>query len=81
MQVLLLDPPIAPGTQPTKGARVADETPPSWAVRIETKLDMVITAKDDHEKRLRALEANRWPLPAVTVIIALAALLVAIFGD
>lgn len=47
--------------------------------RIETKLDTVISGHDDHEKRIRALEANRWPLPTITTLLAVAALLVAIF--
>lgn len=29
-----------------------------WMARIETKLDTVIAGHDDHEKRLRALEAQ-----------------------
>lgn len=33
----------------------------------------------DHEQRLRLLEAKRWPLQAVTVMIAIAALAVAFF--
>lgn len=31
----------------------------------------------DHEMRLRSLERSRWPLPTVTVLIALASLVVA----
>lgn len=32
----------------------------------------------DHEARLRAIERNRWPIPALTILIALASLGVAV---
>ncbi len=32
----------------------------------------------DHETRIRRLESGRWPLPALTVLIALAALVAAL---
>lgn len=32
---------------------------------------------DDHEERIRALERSRWPLPSLSVLISLAALLLA----
>jgi predicted nucleic acid-binding Zn-ribbon protein len=34
----------------------------------------------DHEKRLRALERNRWPLPSLAALLALASLAVAVLG-
>lgn len=34
----------------------------------------------DHEKRLRALERARWPLPAVGVLLSIAAVIVAAIG-
>lgn len=38
-------------------------------VRMETKLDLVLTRAEDHEVRLRALEERKWPLgPLGTVI-------------
>jgi hypothetical protein len=38
-------------------------------------------AKDlqDHEVRIRILERSRWPLPAVSVLVSVAAVAVAIF--
>ncbi|PJN22511.1 hypothetical protein CG736_28375 [Kitasatospora sp. CB02891] len=59
--------------------RVAD-----GLVRLEAKLDALVTADrdvgarlDDHEQRLRRLEAGRWPLPTVAALTSLAALVVA----
>jgi hypothetical protein len=33
----------------------------------------------DHEIRLRALEANRWPVPILSVVVAVCALAVALY--
>lgn len=33
----------------------------------------------DHEARLRALERGRWPLPTLSVVIALVAVVVAVY--
>lgn len=35
---------------------------------------------DDHEDRLRALEKTRWPLPTVSILIAVAAVVVSLYG-
>ncbi len=50
-------------------------------VRLTGRVDVLIeqhaaTQSDvqDHEARLRSLERGRWPLPAASVLIALAAL-------
>lgn len=32
-----------------------------------------ISAVDDHEARLRSIEKNRWPLPALAILISIAA--------
>ncbi len=42
---------------------------------------MIDQAKDlgDHETRLRALEKARWPLPALAVLVSIAALALAFF--
>lgn len=50
-----------------------DATLQSCLVRIETKLDAVIASKDDHERRLRALEQRVWYASGMAA--ALAALL------
>ncbi|GAU66650.1 hypothetical protein SSP35_03_02980 [Streptomyces sp. NBRC 110611] len=45
--------------------------------RIEGKLDGIaaITGElEDHEERIRHLEANRWPWPTITALVAVAAL-------
>lgn len=41
--------------------------------RIEMKLDESIRIGGDHETRIRALESNRWPLPTLTAVLAVAA--------
>ncbi len=42
--------------------------------RIETELKGINRGRDDHEQRLRKLEERKFPLPTVSVIIAIAAL-------
>ena len=47
--------------------------------RIEGKLDGIATITDqldDHEERIRRLEANRWPWPMIAALAAVAAVLV-----
>jgi BMFP domain-containing protein YqiC len=55
-------------------------------VRLTGRVETLITQHEDtrnrlqdHEQRIRNLESNRWPIPAATVLIALAALVLAIF--
>lgn len=54
-------------------------------VRLTGKVDLLIEQqadikkdKQDHEERIRSLERARWPLPTITVLIALLALIVAL---
>lgn len=58
-------------------------------IKLSGKVEVVISqqetlkedVKDNHrdfETRLRSLESNRWPIPAITVLIAIAALVVSI---
>ncbi|MBQ1061334.1 hypothetical protein [Micromonospora sp. C41] len=54
-------------------------------VRLTGRVDVLIEqqqaiAQDvkDHEQRLRAVEARMWPLPAASLLVALAALAVGI---
>lgn len=56
-------------------------------VRLTGRVDVLIeqqtqTQRDlqDHESRLRSLERARWPLPAASVLIALASLGYALLG-
>lgn len=44
--------------------------------RIETKLDAALRAGEDHERRLRVLEAGRWPLPSAAVLLSVAAVII-----
>lgn len=48
-------------------------------VRLEGKVDgiagVVDGLKDDHEKRIRALEAARWPLRSIAALAGIAAVL------
>jgi hypothetical protein len=47
----------------------------------ETELRPLAGAADriiDHESRLRSLERGRWPLPALTIVMALASLVLAV---
>jgi hypothetical protein len=56
-------------------------------LRLTTKVDTLTTQLGDvmgdhadHEKRLRALEKGRWPLPALGVLLSVAAVVVAASG-
>lgn len=52
-------------------------------VKIEAlpgQIAELATDRDDHEERLRTLEHGRWPLPALAVLIAIAAVIVAAVG-
>lgn len=53
-----------------------DEQSAVVLARIETKLDSVLHQAADHEGRIRALESNRWPLPALAGLLSVAALIV-----
>lgn len=46
--------------------------------RIETKLDNVIADNSDHERRIRILESQRWPLPSLAVLMSVAAVIIPI---
>jgi hypothetical protein len=46
--------------------------------RIDDKVSGVVTRVDDHEERIRKLEAQRWPHRNLTMLIAAAGLIVAI---
>jgi hypothetical protein len=54
---------------------------------VGAKVDQVVNshaAQDraitDHETRIRTLERARWPLPTVTALLALAAVVIALIG-
>ena len=49
-------------------------------IRIETKLEIMITDRLDHENRIRTLEKARWPLPSVAVIISMVAAGIALWN-
>lgn len=48
---------------------------------LTRKVDHLVdreTDTEDHEDRIRALERTRWPLPSLSILIAIAAIVVAI---
>ncbi len=54
-------------------------------IRMEGKMDMLIstinnhdTALEDHERRLRELEKTRWPVAQISVVIAFLSLAAAL---
>lgn len=47
-------------------------------IRMETLLTSVVDDKNDHENRIRNLEARKFPLPTVAVLIALASLIASV---
>lgn len=47
--------------------------------RISDQLDGMAQDLHDHETRLRSLERARWPLPALAVLVSLAALALPLF--
>ena len=42
------------------------------------RLEAIVSVVDDHERRIRVIEGRLWPLPTVSVLIALVALVVGI---
>ncbi len=48
--------------------------------RIEERQAESTTHLTDHEGRLRGLERRRWPIPSLTVVTSVAALIVAIIS-
>jgi hypothetical protein len=60
------------GPEPQESERVT-------LARIEFKLDQAIRSDADHETRLRALEANRWPLPTVAALLSVGAVIISLF--
>lgn len=55
-------------------------------IRLTSRVDAALDHSEhttekvqDHEQRLRALEALRWPIPTAAVLIALISLAVAVF--
>jgi len=48
--------------------------------RLADRAESITQDVIDHEQRLRAVEARQWPLPTVSVLIALTALAVGIIG-
>jgi hypothetical protein len=72
--------------EPLGGVTITSREIYDAVVRLTGRVDVLIeqqtaTRQDvqDHEMRLRALERSRWPLPALSVVVALGALAVAFF--
>lgn len=47
---------------------------------VGAKVDGVVAEVTDHETRIRALEAKRWPLQSIGAIVAVISLILAIYG-
>jgi hypothetical protein len=65
----------------TIGAREIYDQVVRLQVAVERMGDQHIGTADDikdHEARLRSLERGRWPLPTVSVLVALVALVLAV---
>lgn len=45
--------------------------------RLIDKTDSISKDHGDHESRIRALEASRWPLPTLSILVALGAFVAA----
>lgn len=46
---------------------------------LDVTLKEVTAVKADHEIRIRSLEKGRWPLPSISILIAVGALAVTVF--
>lgn len=69
-------------TDPLIGVTITSREIYDAVVRLTGRVDVLIaqqaeTSADlkDHETRLRTLERGRWPLPAVAVLVSMAALI------
>lgn len=47
---------------------------------VSSQLDGVVADVADHETRLRAIERNRWPLPALAAVVAVASLVLTLIS-
>lgn len=70
---------------PLLGVSIAAREIYDVVVRLTGRVDVLIAQQenanhrsDDHEQRIRALERGRWPLPTVSVVIAVGALVVSV---
>ncbi len=43
-------------------------------------IEQFVSQGNDHEARIKSLEANKWPLPSLAALISLAALVVAVLN-
>lgn len=48
-------------------------------IKLTERVNVHIKQVADHEKRLRSLESNRWPLSSMAILVSLAALVLAVF--
>lgn len=72
---------------PFQGAYVAPPNTYGAVMELTGKINTLIMQHTylsdqykDHEIRLRALEANRWPVPVLSVVVALCSLGVALYA-
>lgn len=67
------DPDSSPNSSPSVETRLA-----VIQIKVDQLLDLNRTRGEDHEQRLRKLEDRKFPLPTVSVLVAITALAVAI---
>lgn len=70
----------------TGGVYIPNQQIYSTVLQVNGKMDVLIMQNQgiqgqvtDHETRLRSLESTRWPLPTMSVLVALVSLSVALY--
>lgn len=73
--------------EPLQGVVITSREIYDAVVRLTGRVDVLIEQHQavqhdvqDHEQRIRGLERGRWPLPAASVLIALASLSLAVLA-
>lgn len=82
-----MSPEIPGPRQPeTGGVYISSQQIYSTVLQVSGKMDVLILQSQsiqdqgrDHEARLRSLEGTRWPLPTLSVLVALVSLSVALY--
>ena len=73
--------------EPLSGVTITAREIYDAVVRLTGRVDVLIEQQhearndiQDHETRIRGLERARWPIPALTIVIALGSLGLSVFG-
>lgn len=71
-------------TEPLAGIVITSREIYDAVVRLTGRVDVLIAQQEDikhdlndHENRIRNIERSRWPLPTVSVLVAIVALIIA----